>query len=273
MTEPDKESLPPEPTDEWFDPDIACMGLTYSEKAGLQIYRNYTRSFEDHAIKRFVETLNLESLDLADLERLIRLVTGEDARFLPVIVCAFADDLLRTTFKAALPDGIPGGKENMFGGYGPLSDFAKRIQLAYAFNILSPDLMQELDRLRSARNAISHSWNIGDLGDFFTKGRLADMHRMEELLSDREGPMFSGGLSRWRRSGYDWSGLLDGSSMKLPPTTARRRQACGRKLHCIVSRALIGSGKYQSSVSKLRGKLRSQLRSFTPMWTWKNLAA
>jgi hypothetical protein len=42
----------------------------------------------------------------------------------------------------------------MFGGYGALSDLAKRIQLAYALDILSPDLMEELDRLRSARNAI-----------------------------------------------------------------------------------------------------------------------
>jgi hypothetical protein len=74
----------------------------------------------------------------------------------------------------------------MFGGYGVLSDLAKRIQLAYAFDILSPDLMEELDRLRSARNAISHSWNVDSLKDFFTKGPLADMHRMEEVLAERK---------------------------------------------------------------------------------------
>jgi len=73
----------------------------------------------------------------------------------------------------------------MFGGYGALSDLAKRIQLAYAFDILSPDLMEELDRLRSARNDISHNWNIDSLKDFFTKGRLTDMHRMEEVLAER----------------------------------------------------------------------------------------
>lgn len=58
--------------------------------------------------------------------------------------------------------------------------------LAYAFDVLSADLMKELDRLRCARNAISHSWNIDSLSDFFTKGRLADMHRIEELLSERQ---------------------------------------------------------------------------------------
>ena len=34
-----------EPDEDWFDADIAAMKLGYGEKAGLQIYRNYTRSF------------------------------------------------------------------------------------------------------------------------------------------------------------------------------------------------------------------------------------
>jgi hypothetical protein len=173
-----------EPDEHWFDPDIAALKLGYGEKAGLQIYRNYTRSFEEHAIKMFVEALDLEPLDLTDFQRLADLIAKEDVRFLPVIVCAFADDLLKATFKSILPDGIPGGKGSMLGGYGPLSDLAKRIQFAYAFDVLSPDLMEELDRIRSARNSISHSWNIDSLSDFFTKGRVADMYRMEELLTE-----------------------------------------------------------------------------------------
>jgi hypothetical protein len=51
------------------DPDIAAMKLEYLEKSGLQIYRNYTRAFEEHAIKRFVEALNLEPLNLTDFRR------------------------------------------------------------------------------------------------------------------------------------------------------------------------------------------------------------
>jgi len=180
----------------WFDKDIAAMDLDYGEKAGLQIYRNYTRSFQEHAIKDFVATINREKIDLAELQRLITLIVNEDARFLPVIVCAFADDLLKAVFKEVLPSEVPGGKASMLGGYGPLSDFAKRIQLAYAFNVLSPDLMEELDRLRSARNAISHSWDLSNLKDFYEKGRLADMHRMEDLLPERKelAEEFAGGF-------------------------------------------------------------------------------
>jgi hypothetical protein len=175
-----------ESDEDWFDADIAAMKLGYGEKAGLQIYRNYTEAFDEQAVKRFVQTIDLEPLNLTDFLHLVDLIIREEARFLPVIVCAFADDLLKATFKEILPDGIPGGKERMLGGFGPLSDFGKRIQLAYAFDVLSPDLMQELDRLRVTRNEIAHSWNIDSLDDFFTKGRIADMYRMEELLPERQ---------------------------------------------------------------------------------------
>ncbi len=57
----------------WFDPDIAAMESGYGEKAGLQIFRNYTRAFETHAIKKFVEALDLEPLDLTDFRRLLNL--------------------------------------------------------------------------------------------------------------------------------------------------------------------------------------------------------
>lgn len=180
----------------WFDNDIAAMKLDYGEKAGLQIYRNYKRSFEEHAAKRFVEALDLETLDLDDLKRLLSLLTKEDARFLPVILCAFADEALKTAFKEALPDGVPGGKSRLFEGYGPLSSLAHRIQMAYAFDVLSADLMIELDRVRTARNRISHSWKLDDLAKFFSENPLNDMFRIEELLSQREQltKLFSSGV-------------------------------------------------------------------------------
>ncbi|MEE1610554.1 hypothetical protein [Microvirga sp. CF3016] len=175
-----------QPNEDWFDTDIAGMDLGYGEKAGLQIYRNYTRSFETFAIKRFIETLDLEPLDLTDFQRLVDLIMSEEARYLPVIVCAFADDLLKEVFKSILPDSVPGGKKNMLSGYGPLSDLAKRIQLASAFSVLSHDLMVDLDYLRSARNSIAHSWDTNRLGDILQQGRLADIHSVEELLIERQ---------------------------------------------------------------------------------------
>jgi hypothetical protein len=69
-----------DPDEDWFDPDIAAMKLEYLEKSGLQVYRNYTRAFEEHAIKRFVEALNLEPLNLTDFRRLVALILSEEVR-------------------------------------------------------------------------------------------------------------------------------------------------------------------------------------------------
>lgn len=169
----------------WFDPDIDAMLLGWGEKAGLQIYRNYTRSFENHAIGKFREALNRERFDVQELEKLVDLIVREDLRFIPIILCAFADDILEDALKAAIPDGVPGGNAKLFSGYGPLSDLSKRIKMAFAFDVLSADLMADLDRVRETRNKISHSWNSGTLGDFYVGGRVADLFPIEVHLAER----------------------------------------------------------------------------------------
>lgn len=169
----------------WFDPDIEKLVLRSDEKAGLQVYRNYTRSFEKHAIGKFREALNDEKLDLSDFQKVADLVVREDLRFVPIILCAFADDILLEAFKAAIPDGVPGGKGRLFSGYGPLSDLSKRIKMAFAFDVFSADLMVDLDRLRETRNEISHSWDSGKLGEFYVSGRVADLFPVEVVLAEQ----------------------------------------------------------------------------------------
>ena len=171
--------------DTWFDPDIESLELDWGEKAGLQIYRNYTRSFEDNAIAKFRETLARESLDVADLTKVISFLLEEDLRFLPVISCGYADDLLKMAFRKALPDGVPGGTAEMFGGYGPLSDLSKRIRLAYAFDVVSADLMLALDKVRVARNRISHDWDLTKIEGFHQSGRVSELEPIELYISDR----------------------------------------------------------------------------------------
>lgn len=176
----------PETEDGWLDPDIRALELGQGEKAGLQIYRNYTRSFEDHAISKFRDSLARDHIDLSDLERLVRLLGGEDIRFLPVITCGYGDDMLKRAFKHILPEGIPGGTTEMLSGYGPLSDLSKRIRLAYAFDVLSADLMESLDRVRSARNRISHDWDLSQFSEFYINGRVSELFPIERHLSERE---------------------------------------------------------------------------------------
>lgn len=186
--------IPKAHDEEWIDADLRAKDLGYGEKAGLQIYRNYTRSFEDHAVRRFRDTLAAEPIDLTRLSRVAALLRDEDVRFAPVIACGYADEQLEAAFKAALPEGIPGGRGAMFSGYGPLSDLSKRIRLAYAFDVLSPDLMLELDRVRSVRNRISHDWDIKPVAELLASPALAAMYPVEVDLRERmaDGPELSG---------------------------------------------------------------------------------
>ena len=174
------------PADEdWFDPDIQSMALGYGEKAGLQIYRNYTRAFEDEGIKRFRQALVSTPGEYANFEKLARLLATEDIRFLPVIACGYADDVLKQVFLDVIPPDVPGGRSEMLSGYGPLSDLSKRIRLAYAFDLLSRDLMDAVDRVRSARNRISHDWDLSKIEDFYLTGRVSELAAVELMLAER----------------------------------------------------------------------------------------
>jgi hypothetical protein len=169
----------------WIDADLRAKDLDYGEKAGLQIYRNYTRSFEDHALQRFRESLAGEPIDLTRLSRVAALLTSEDVRFAPVIACGYADEQLEAAFKAMLPEGVPGGRSAMFSGYGPLSDLSKRIRLAYAFDVLSPDLMLGLDRVRAVRNRISHDWDMKSAVEMLDSPALAALYPIDADLRER----------------------------------------------------------------------------------------
>ncbi len=173
-------------TEDWFDDDIAAMELSYAEKSGLQIYRNYIKSFENRAIRNFRDMLSVEPLDLSHFAKLIEIISEEDLRFLPVIVCGYADDLLKLAFRNALPKDTPGGVEAMLGGYGPLSDLSKRVRMAFAFDVISKELAVEIDSVREVRNRISHDWDLKPAATLLAHPKLAAMFPIEDELIDPE---------------------------------------------------------------------------------------
>ncbi len=50
-----------------FDEDIARLDLGEFEKNGLQVYRNYQRSFEAHSAQLYSKEVDAETFDAADL--------------------------------------------------------------------------------------------------------------------------------------------------------------------------------------------------------------
>jgi len=160
-----------------LDPDIASMNLSDGEKWGLQVYRNYSRAFGDHRVKEFVEQALPFKADVKLFEQVATLVVSEEARVIPVIAAAYADDRLVEMFKREIPDGVPGGRSALMSGFGPLARLSQRIQMAFAFGWLSKDLLIEFDHIRKIRNDLSHEWDI-DLLE----------RRMKELIEEKQTP-------------------------------------------------------------------------------------
>jgi hypothetical protein len=169
----------------WLDADVRKMNLSYAEKSGLQIYRNYTRSFEEHNVTRFREALDKEEHDFSALLRLTHLLVHEDIRFTPIILCGYADDVLKSVFMDVLPEDVPGGRSSMLGGYWPLSTLSERIRLAHAFKVLSRDLMMQLDVVRKVRNRVSHDWNLRSAVELLDSISLDDLYPIEHQIANQ----------------------------------------------------------------------------------------
>lgn len=141
------------------DADIEAMNLTVTEKEGLQVFRNYSKLFEEQRAKRFAaETASAPAL-LAQLSDVLRLIVQEEPRALPVIACAYADDAFKTMYQREIAVDVPGGRSSLLSGFGPLARLSQRIQMAFAFEWLSKDMLIELDHLRRLRNDLAHKWD------------------------------------------------------------------------------------------------------------------
>jgi hypothetical protein len=164
------------------DSDIAILDLTDAEKSGLQVFRNYKKAFEGHAQKLFAEKLDAENHEAKDLIRVLDTILHEDTRALPIIGCAYADELLRAMYKRNLPDGVPGGKAKLFDAFGPFFALSSKIKMAFCFDLISADVLVDLDRIRKIRNDISHAWDHEPLREFFGKEPISKLFAIEELI-------------------------------------------------------------------------------------------
>ena len=161
-----------------LDPDISAMKLSDGEKWGLQVYRNYSRAFGEHRVKTFVEQASPFEAEVKLFEQVAALVVSEEVRVVPVIAASYADDRLEEMFKREIPDGVPGGRNALMSGFGPLARLSQRIQMAFAFGWLSKDLLIEFDHIRKIRNDLSHKWDI----------QLLE-RRMSELIEENLSPL------------------------------------------------------------------------------------
>jgi hypothetical protein len=171
---------------DFWDQDIAAIDVDDFEKNGLQIFKNYQKAFDKQASQKFAEHINSLQFDLVPLEKILKIISGEDFRFLPVIFCSFADEQLEAMFRREIPESIPGGRSSILSGFGGLSRFSQRIQIAYAFDWMSRDLLEEANKFRKIRNDVSHSWDIEDVRPKLIALFDSQMHKIEAQLAESE---------------------------------------------------------------------------------------
>ncbi|MEQ8250288.1 MAG: hypothetical protein RIB41_03540 [Oceanibaculum nanhaiense] len=169
----------------WLDKDISSLDLSYIEKSGLQVYRNYQSSFEKHRINEFIDSVNNENYNLDELKNIIEYISSGEILMVPVFSCSFSDGIIKSSLIESFPEGIPGGKSGLFSGYGALSDFSKRIQMSYVFNHISKEILTDLNHLRIVRNKISHDWDFKNIKEFYNDDRIKSMYPVEDHLKDR----------------------------------------------------------------------------------------
>jgi DNA-binding MltR family transcriptional regulator len=177
-----------------WDPDIAALKLSDVEKSGLQVYRNYSSAFSQHQIGLFVAEVDAKEFDLSDLQRVLALISKEEIRLVPVIVCAFLDSALNEMYRREIPESVPGGRKALFGAYGPLSSLSSRIQIAYCFGWITPDVLEDIDSVRKIRNKLSHAWNHDAFCDYYKKPPISTMSAVERILGERQDELAFEGL-------------------------------------------------------------------------------
>lgn len=173
-----------------IDPDIEETDLSEIQKAVVQLYRNFDKKVTARRKSILCKEIDAEEFDPGPLARVVSLIENEDVRFVPVVGCSYADDQLREMFRRHLSKHTPGGLKDLLGANGPLGNLSNRIRIAYAFNALSPFILIELDKLRRARNTISHSWDIGSFRDIFEQHPAKELVPAHQIIRDalRENP-------------------------------------------------------------------------------------
>ena len=170
-------------SDNW-DKDIAILEITVAEKNGLQVYRNYQRSFAAHEIKEYFGKIDARETDLDRLGIVLKLIGTEEVRLLPIIICAFVDECLTTMYRRDLPDDVIGGRSSMLNGFGSLASLFQKIQFASAAQWISADILAEADALRKLRNRIAHTWNQDSIKKEIEQHIEKNMFKFEELLDE-----------------------------------------------------------------------------------------
>ncbi len=165
--------------------EIDALNLSYAEKLGLQLYKNYNTAFTEKRDSEIIEEINAIEFDFSDLERFTHAYEKEPLSVSIILACSFADECLLRLIKSVSPKDVIGRKADIFGSYGPFSSLSRKITLTHYFGIATPDMLEGLDKLRNIRNKLSHNWDISKISETALDIDPATHFPIDEMLANR----------------------------------------------------------------------------------------
>jgi DNA-binding MltR family transcriptional regulator len=119
-----------------------------------------------------------------DYNRLSAAYEGESDRAAALLAASFLDEQLKQALESVLVDDSKLIKK-LFEGYGPLSGFSARIDIAYAMGYLPRIIHRELHLIREIRNHFAHHPDLTDFATQTVKDKCAELRIPKELVTDK----------------------------------------------------------------------------------------
>ena len=75
-----------------------------------------------------------------------------------IVAGSVLEDLLEAALQSKMRDGLSAGlKDRLFSGYGPLSTFSGKIEIAFAFSYFDVQIYNDLRAIKDIRNKFAHA--------------------------------------------------------------------------------------------------------------------
>ncbi len=97
--------------------------------------------------------------DNPETDRIISEILAQSDRGAAIIACGVLAEYLEHGISAKFRNISRRLRDKIFEGYGPLSTFASRVDLAYALDVISEPVYKDLLIIKTIRNQFAHSTN------------------------------------------------------------------------------------------------------------------
>ncbi len=101
---------------------------------------------------------------IEDIIRATNELMTDGHRGIAVLGAALLEDLLRVGILYNMRTLSTAEQDKLFSGYGPLSSFSTKIQIAYAIGLIGPNVTHDLETIREIRNGFAHTALQVDFG-------------------------------------------------------------------------------------------------------------